>query len=326
MKKTVGNHYSKVLLYFNTILVLGALCPIFLSSFQVDAEVFSHIRTYVLPKALLQTLWLVTSVSLVTLFLGVASGWICSQYEFWGRRWVSRLLVVPLAIPAYVSSFVYLGLFDFSGEWRLWFLKYGWFETFYIHGAWGVCFVLSLSLYPYIYLFSYSAFGSHSKRWREVAQSLGHSKWSSFLQVEWGLCAPWILSAVFLVAMEVASDFGAVSMFNYETLSTAIYKVWFDMQSWASAAQLASLFILFILVLSLVKMKLLQGKKYTSKPTPCSRQRPSFVFQLFIYTFFSGLILLSVIIPVFQLLYWSVGASASLRLRFLSAQLPRMVS
>ena len=311
--RVISNGYSRILLYLNVLLVVGSLFPIFISSFKIEREIWSHISSYVLPEAVLNTFWLVAMVSLMTLFLGVVSGWICSQYEFKGRKWISRILIVPLAIPAYVSSFVYLGLFDFTGEWRLWFLKYGWFENFYIHGGWGSCFVLSLSLYPYVYLFSHSAFSSQGRKWQEVAQSLGRSRWSSFLQVEWGFCWPWILSGLALVAMEVVSDFGAVSMFNYDTLSTAIYKIWFDMQSWAGAAQLASLFIVFIFVLMFFSMKFIQKKKYISGANDVYRVRVVRWIQVPIYIFLGGLILLSVIIPVFQLLYWSlrVGMSGS---------------
>ena len=182
-----------LLLALTTLTVLGALGPIFASSFHMNPGIWDHLKTYVLPRAIPNTIFLVLSVSLTTLLVGGLSGWICSQYEFKGRQFLGRLLVVPLAIPSYVLAFVYLGLFDFAGEWRLWLFQYGWFENFYMHGGWGACFVLSLSLYPYVYLFSYSAFSTQGRRWKEVAQSLGHSRWSSFLKVEWNFCRPWIL-------------------------------------------------------------------------------------------------------------------------------------
>ena len=248
-------------------------------------------------------------MSLVTLFVGTLSGWICSQYEFKGRRWISQLLVVPLGIPAYVLAFVYLGLFDFAGEWRLWFLQWGWMENFYIQGGWGACFVLSLSLYPYIYLFSYTAFQTQGNRWREVAQSLGHSKWSSFFKLEWSFCRPWILGGLALVSLEVVADFGAVVMFNFDTLSTSIYKVWFGMHSWSGASQLASLLILLILFLKLFDKILHQERKYhLSENLNASRQPASGWGQVFIYLFLGSLIFLSFVLPVFQLLQWAISS------------------
>ena len=294
---------SKLFLYLMAIFVLGALSPIFISSFNIDPEVWPHLKSYVLPSAALNTIWLVIFVSLATLLVGVVSGWICSQYEFKGRRLISRLLVVPLAIPAYVLAFVYLGLFDFAGEWRLWLIQYGWANNFYIQGGWGAGFVLTLSLYPYVYLFSYSAFSTQGKRWKEVAQSLGRSRWSSFFEVEWRFCSPWVLSGVALVAMEVAADFGAVVMFNYETLSTSIYKVWFDMHSWVGASQLASGLVLLVFVLRFFKVS--KKQKYTSDQRQVCRERAPWLGQILIYLFLVSLISLALIIPIFQLLNWA---------------------
>ena len=300
---------SRLFLYFNALLVLAVFSPIFFSIFKVEQKTWSHLKTYVLPEAIVNTLGLVLSVSLVTLFVGGMSGWICSQWEFKGRRMIGRLLVLPLALPAYILAFVYRGLFDFTGEWRLWFLQHGWFENFYIHGYWGVCFVLSLSLYPYVYLFSYSAFSTQGKKWREVAQSLGRSRGSSFFQVEWGICCPWILSGVALVAMEVVSDFGAVAIFNYDTLSTSIYKVWFGMQSWAGAAQIASFLILLVFILSFFRLKPMKSKYYAV----ASEDRPSLSMtsQILVYLFLGGLILFSLVIPVSYLCRWAIGSGKS---------------
>lgn len=300
-----GNWRSKTLLYLVALVGLGTWLPIFASSFDIDPEIWSHLRTYVLPQAAFNTAFLVLSVSTVTLFVGGVSGWVCSQYEFKGRQFISQLLVVPLAIPAYVVAFVYLGLFDFAGELRLWFFQYGWFDNFYIQGRWGACFVLSLSLYPYVYLFSYSAFSTQGRRWREVTQSLGRSRGASFVEVEWNFCGPWILSGVALVAMEVAANFGAVAMFNCDTLSTSIYKVWFGMQSWEGASQLASWLIVLVFVLMLFKIKGVR-KQYISHQSQTHREKAPLFGQIFIYLFLGGLILLSLIVPIFQLLNWVV--------------------
>ncbi len=291
--------------------VFGALFPILISLFQlneVEPKIWSHMRSYVLPRAIGQTAFLILSVSGVTLFLGVACGWICSQYEFRGRSLIGRFLVIPLTIPAYVLAFVYLGLFDFAGEWRLWFFQYG--LDIYLHGGWGACFVLSMSLYPYVYLFSLSAFSTQGRRWREVAQSLGRSKWSSFVSVEWLFCSPWIFSGLALVAMEVVADFGAVSMFNYETLSTSIYKVWFGMQSWRGASQLASFLLIFVLIVKILRFHRLQGREYISDQNHGDgRQKVPWWGQIFIYIFFGLLLGVALFIPLFQLIYWTISFS-----------------
>ena len=302
-------HFSSSIFFLglHTLLTLGALSPILQESLQWSPDIWSHLSTYVLPSALPNTLWLVAGVSFSTLCVGSLSGWICSQYEFKGRKLISRLLVLPLALPAYILAFVYLGLFDFAGELRLWLLERNWkLAQFYLQGGWGAGFVLTLSLYPYVYLFAYRAFQTQGHRWQEVSQSLGHSRLSSFFRVEWGFCYPWILGAVALVAMEVTADFGAVALFNYDTLSTSIYKVWFDLQSWTGAAQLSSLLMLLLLLLSLHKLKAQGRKKYESLTSPLlTLPHASWAGKMFIYPFLGALIFFSLIIPLFYLIKWA---------------------
>lgn len=130
------------------------------------------------------------------------------------------------------------------------------------------------------------------------------------MEVEWNFCMPWILGGMALVAMEVAADFGAVAMFNYDTLSTSIYKVWFDMQSWAEASQLASLLVLLVFLLSFLRLSAnAQRQRYTSNQNAIHREKASWLGQIFIYLFLGVLILLSLIVPIFQLFHWTIRAS-----------------
>ena len=86
---------------------------------------------------------------------------------------------------------------------------------------------MSLALYPYVYLLARNAFKTQGKRILEVSQALGQSRTNAFYKAALPMARPWIASGLMLVLMETLADFGAVSIFNYDTFTTGIYKAWF---------------------------------------------------------------------------------------------------
>lgn len=163
-----------------------------------------------------------------TVLLGISLAWFTAVYEFPGRRFFSWALLLPLAIPAYVTAFVALGLFDFTGPiqttLRTWLDNdLSWFPD--IRSRAGVIIVMTLAFYPYVYLLARNAFLlSQGKRSLEVAQSLGFNRKQGFFKVVLPMARPWIAGGIMLVLMETLADFGTVAVFNYNTFTTAIYK------------------------------------------------------------------------------------------------------
>ena len=89
---------------------------VFVSSFFAPAsDIWQHLVETTLPLLLINTLWLALGVIVGTALLGISLAWFTAVYEFPGRRFFSWALLLPLAIPAYVTAFVALGLFDFTG-------------------------------------------------------------------------------------------------------------------------------------------------------------------------------------------------------------------
>lgn len=204
----------------------------------IDAELLAHLRDYVLPRAAGNTLALMLGVLSGVLLLGVSSAALVALTEFPGRRALSLLLLLPLALPGYVLAIAYLGIFD-SGNVSL--------PGF--RGISGLSFVLSASLYPYVFLIAREAFASTGLRAMEAARSLGMSPMRAFLRVALPLALPWIAAGSSLALMEVLADFGAVSAFNIDTLSVAIYKAWYGLFSTTSALQIASVMLVFVVLL-----------------------------------------------------------------------------
>jgi iron(III) transport system permease protein len=149
-----------------------------------------------------------------------------------------------------VLAFVAVATLDYAGAvptaLRAWFGPD--FAVLPIRSTAGVIAVLGFSSYPYVYLMARGAFLTHGARVLEAAQSLGFGPWAGLVRVAIPLARPWLAGGAALVAMETLADFGAVSVFNYDTFTTAIYKAWYGLFSVETALALALLLLGFVAI------------------------------------------------------------------------------
>ncbi len=230
-------------------LVTFPLVVVLSSVFAPADEVWRHLAQTVLGDLLINTLWLVVGVATGTAILGVGLAWLTAVCEFPGRRIFDWALMLPLAIPAYVTAFVAVALLDYTGPLQTAMramLPEAWAVLPPIRSRGGVIVVMSLALYPYVYLLARQAFLTQGKRAMEAAQALGHGRWAGFFRLAVPMARPWIVGGLALVVMETLADFGTVTVFNYDTFTTAIYKAWFGLFSLTAAAQLASVLIVIV--------------------------------------------------------------------------------
>ncbi len=279
-------------------------------SYQTQ-EIWQHLARHVLADLLLNTAILAAGVLTATLILGVSLAWLTGVCDFPGRKIFTWALLLPIAMPTYVLAFVTVGLMDFSGPvqtfFRAWFpASKGWFPN--IRSAGGIIIVMSLALYPYVYLLARGAFRTQGKRAMEAAQSLGWSRTSSFFKVALPMARPWIAGGLLLVLMEALADFGAVAIFNFDTFTTAIYKAWFGFFSLPAAAQLSSILVIIIFVVIAVEQKARKKMQFTQS----GRSEGQFDriklqgWKKWIATLFaSAVLLIAFVIPFLQLLIWS---------------------
>lgn len=232
------------------VLVLLPLGVLALSWHSVDGEIWKHLWDTQMPRLLGNTLTLLLGVGTGVTLLGVSLAWLTSLCEFPGRRWLDWALMLPFAIPAYVLAFVFVGLLDFAGPVQS--LLREWFGSGLrlprVRSTGGVILVLVLVFYPYVYLLARSAFLAQGKGLMEAARALGQSPWQAFWRVALPMARPAIGAGLALATMETLADFGAVSVFNYDTFTTAIYKTWYGFYSLSSATQLASLLLLAVML------------------------------------------------------------------------------
>ena len=316
----IGNHqffsYRRVtvwqlVVFFVAALVLVPVGVILSSYFAPASDVWQHLVETTLLGLLVNTFWLASGVVVGTALLGVSLAWFTAVYEFPGRKFLSWALLLPLAIPAYVTAFVALGLFDFTGPiqtaLRSWFESdLLWFPD--IRSRFGVIIVMTLAFYPYVYLLARNAFLTQGKRSLEAAQSLGLTRRQGFFKVSLPMARPWIAGGVMLALMETLADFGTVAVFNYDTFTTAIYKAWFSLFSLTAASQLASLLIVLIFVLIFLEQHFRSRRRYAeTKKSPDGHRIQLSGWRCWSVTgFISAVLFIAFILPVTQLGFWAI--------------------
>ncbi|MFZ5875097.1 MAG: ABC transporter permease [Nitrospirota bacterium] len=298
-------------------IVVFPLVVVLSSVFAPADEVWRHLASTVLGDLLRNTFWLVVGVAAVTGVLGVGLAWLTAVCEFPGRRMFEWALMLPLAIPAYVTAFVAIGLLDYTGpiqELMRASLPAEWATLPPIRSQGGVILVMSLALYPYVYLLARQAFLTQGKRAMEAAQALGHGPWQGFFRLAVPMARPWIVGGLALVVMETLADFGTVSVFNYDTFTTAIYKAWFGLFSLTAAAQLASVLIVIVFALLVLEQRWHAGGRYaTTGKHDAEGQRiqlgttPAWLA----FVACGAVLTLAFGVPVAQLLAWGVSRLAT---------------
>ena len=239
---------------FIAALVSLPLVVTLLSLAQPAGPIWEHLRDTVLNEYLLNTLALMMLTGALSLLLGVSTGWLIGACQFRGRATLSWLLMLPLASPAYIVAYVYTDLLEVSGPvqttLRSW-LSLGINDLQFppIRNLTGAAVLLSLVLYPYIYLLCRNSFAGRSGVQFDAARVLGHGPFSAFFRVALPAARPAIVGGLALVLMETLADFGVVSYFSVPTFSTGIFRTWLGLGDPQAALKLASIMLLFVIVL-----------------------------------------------------------------------------
>lgn len=297
---------SKSVLGLISLFMLVPIIVVLFSWTQPVSDIWIHMREYVLPQVLKNTAILLMMVTVISGGLGTALAWVTSMYRFPGQRFFAWSLMMPLAIPAYVLAFVTIGIVDFSGPLQTGLRDLGITTAIpSVRNIWGAGLVLSLAFYPYVYLLARQAFLSQGRRAIEAGQMLGLSRSRIFFRLALPQALPWIIGGLLLAAMETLADFGAVSVFNVDTFTTAIYKAWFGFFSLTTAAQLAALLIgvIFIVVLFEQYWQARRGKSLTQGNN--RRFETSKSAKLGMSLLCTSVFLLAFLIPFLQLVYWT---------------------
>ena len=293
-------------------LVLIPIGTILSSFFAPTSDIWQHLVETTLLSLIINTFWLALGVVSGTTLLGVSLAWLTAVCEFPGRKLFSWALLLPLAVPAYVTAFVVLGLFDFTGPvqsaFRSWLGPDAWFPE--VRGRMGVITVMVLAFYPYVYLLARNAFLTQGKRSLEASQSLGLNRTQGFFRVALPMARPWIAGGVMLALMETLADFGTVAVFNYDTFTTAIYKAWFGMFSLPAASQLASLLLVIVFALIVMEQQIRIRMRYAEVKQSARVDRIALTGwrSATATALASGTLFFAFLLPIGQLVIWAANS------------------
>ena len=248
----------------STLVLLPIATVVWMAFFPVE-NIWPHLFATSLPRYLSNSLIIMVSVAIISSFVGTWCAWMIVTKDFPLRRILEWVLLFPLAIPAYIGAYSFVDFWEYAGPAQTALRDFfGWANSkdYYfpqVRSIGAAIFVISMSLYPYVYLLARAAFRDQSSRTFEVSRALGASPLRAFWLVSLPLARPAIAIGTALVMMEALNDFGAVEFFAVQTLTTGIFTVWLEASNVGGAAQIAM--VIFILVILLVVLERFSRRK-----------------------------------------------------------------
>lgn len=273
---------------------------------EPQSDTWGHLLQHVLPNAAWQTGQLALGVALGVVLLGASSGYLIARFEFPGRRLYAWALLLPLALPPYVMAFAWLGLSDYFGlpaeilrslgrDWQL----------PAVHGVAGAVWVLSLVLYPYLYLLLRESFAQTPRSLIESGRLMGLGPLALWWRVRLPLARPALALGLTLVLMETLAEFGAVAALGVNSFTVAIYRTWFSLHSLPAAAQLASLLLGLVALLVLFEALSRRRRSYAGALHPTVRITLPPLLGGLASAWLGFLVLVGFALPLAQLLRWA---------------------
>jgi iron(III) transport system permease protein len=234
-----------------------------------------------------------------------------SNYEFPGRKYFEWLLILPLGFPGYIMAYTYVGLLDYAGPFHS-FLRNS--MDIHIKGSLidimnlpGAIFILSITLFPYVFLISRSSFVQQSKTLQEASFLLGSNRTKTFFKVALPMARPAIVAGIALASMEVLNDYGTVKYFGVNTFTTGIFRAWFSMGDSSTAIYLAAILMVFVFAILYLESLHRGNRQYSAvngifKPT--ARIHLPLGRKLLFTGICTFIFFISFLTPFLQLLYW----------------------
>ncbi|MGA4670148.1 ABC transporter permease [Propionibacteriaceae bacterium Y1923] len=242
-------------------------------------------------RLLTNTVWLMLLTVPGAVVLGIGAAWLVERTDLPGAGIWRTLMLAPLAIPAFVSSYAWV-------SWQPGLVGLG-----------GAALVTTLAYFPFVFLPVAALLRTLDAGEEEVARSLGLGPFSAFWRTVLPRLRPAVSGGALLVALHLLAEFGVLSMMRYQTFTTAIlqqYAVGFSSQQ---GSLLASVLLLLCLLLLTAEM-LLRGRGRVARLGSGALRRPAPLplgnWRWPSLAALAGLVGLSVLVPVVMVVRWLV--------------------
>lgn len=263
-------------------LVLSPVAAVVWMAANPTGNIWPQLMSTVMPRYFTNTVILTLGTGALAAAMGAGAAWLVCMYHFPGRRWLQWLLLLPLAVPAYIGAYALADFLDYSGPvqtaLRAWFgwesARDYWFPR--IRSIEAAIVVLGAALYPYVYLLTRAALNEQSGSAYEVARALGTGPWALFRRVGLPLARPAIVAGSAIAMMEAVADYGVVSYFGVQTLNTGIFTTWLERRNAGGAAQIACVILAIVIILGLWERLGRRRARYhqsARQPRPITPQR-----------------------------------------------------
>jgi iron(III) transport system permease protein len=308
--KQIGasNKGTKILILVSAGLFIWPLFFLVLPNLSTHntSDFFTHL---LFERYFVNTVLLMLGTGIITCIVGVTAAWLVTVYDFAGKKIIEIVLMLPLALPTYISALTYSKLLEFSGPIQT-FLRntFGWNKGDYwflsIQSISGAIFITSIAFYPYVYALARVSFASIGGA-ITVSRGLGLSTTQIFFKLAIQSAKPAIVAGLSIVLMETLADFGAVDQLAVETFTVGIYRIWYSAQDYIGAAKISSIILAFSAALIMLARSS-QGKKsyaYNYKPhqSIAASKRQTLAINIFCWS----VAFLGYILPLIILICWS---------------------
>jgi iron(III) transport system permease protein len=272
------------------LLVLLPVAALIRIAAEGDAEIWPHLIANVLPSSIVDTLALLVGIALVAGSMGITTAWLVTAHRFPGRNILVWLLPLPLAVPTYITAYIYVEVFDSAGLVQMalrsmmgWQSRNDyWFPE--IRSLPGCIFVMSAVLYPYVYIAARAMFLTQSASMLEVARVLGASRIKLFRVIALPLARPALAVGLSLALLEAINDIGAAEYLSVRTLTVSVYTTWLNRGSLPGAAQIACVMLAFVVGLIMIERYGRRDRRYALSPKRHRTVHPVPLFGLRAWT------------------------------------------
>jgi iron(III) transport system permease protein len=233
-------------------LILLPIFALFVLGFQTSGDMWAQLWASVLPRYIAQTFLLLLGVGILSSAIAVPLAWLLTAYKFPASKQLQWLALLPLAMPTYIIAYLAVDQLNYAGplqtalrhfmDWQ----KPTDYQFPEIRSLGGAIIVMSLVLYPYIFVSAHAAFLKQSASQIEVSRTLGQTAWGTFFKIILPQARPALVIGVSLVLLETLNDIGAMNFFGVQTFTLAIYTTWLGQGNLAGAAQLSLLLLVVV--------------------------------------------------------------------------------
>lgn len=267
----------------------------------LDAGTFAVLGRSVLLAAL---------VAGFSILLAVPLAWLTARTDLPGRRAWTVLAALPLVIPSYVGGFVLVSSLGPRGMLQGFLEPLGVERLPSIYGLFGATLALTLFSYPYVFLTVRGALRGMDPALEEASRSMGSGRWATFFRITLPQLRPAIIAGALLAALYTLSDFGAVSLLQYDTFSREIYTQYRSAFDRTPAAILGLMLVALVGVVLFLELKTRGRAGYANNvrpaaPVPLGRWRwPALAFC-------GAVVLLALFAPIGVLVFWLLRGLAA---------------